>query len=126
MAEALHFDFGTKRIQPPLGVNLVKVESAEQMKNAVLNVFDTADFVVKTAAVSDFRPADVLNHKRKKTGNAETITLSPTEDILAQLGKHKTKQILVGFCPGNRKRGRENPHGKLQRKNLIHCCQPGG
>jgi phosphopantothenoylcysteine decarboxylase / phosphopantothenate---cysteine ligase len=118
---------GPTQILPPLNVTLIRVESAEQMKDAVLGVFDSADYVIKTAAVSDFRPAQVLSAKRKKTGASEALTLEPTEDILALLGCKKSKQILVGFCAetGNLE---TNARGKLERKNLdfIVANQVGG
>ena len=108
---------GPTQILPPLNVTLVRVESAEQMKNAVLNVFDSADYVIKTAAVSDFRPAEILSAKRKKTGKAEMITLEPTEDILTLLGRRKQTQVLVGFC-AETENLEQNARGKLERKNL--------
>lgn len=108
---------GPTQILPPLNVTLIRVETAEQMKNAVLNAFDSADYVIKTAAVSDFRPAEILPAKRKKTGRAESLTLEPTEDILALLGRKKSKQILVGFC-AETENLELNARGKLERKNL--------
>ncbi|HSP06534.1 MAG TPA: bifunctional phosphopantothenoylcysteine decarboxylase/phosphopantothenate--cysteine ligase CoaBC, partial [Acidobacteriota bacterium] len=108
---------GPTQILPPLNVELVRVESAEQMKNAVLEAFESADYVIKTAAVSDFRPAEVHSAKRKKTGKAEIIELEPTEDILALLGRRKQKQILVGFC-AETENLESNARGKLERKNL--------
>jgi phosphopantothenoylcysteine decarboxylase / phosphopantothenate---cysteine ligase len=108
---------GPTQLLPPLNVDLVRVESAEQMKNAVLEVFDSADYVIKTAAVSDYRPAEVLSSKRKKTGKPEMIALEPTEDVLALLGRRKQKQILVGFC-AETENLESNARGKLERKNL--------
>lgn len=108
---------GPTQVLPPLNVTLVRVESAEQMKNAVLAVFDSADYVIKTAAVSDFRPAETLSAKRKKTGKAEVVTLEPTEDILALLGRRKQNQVLVGFC-AETENLESNARVKLARKNL--------
>lgn len=118
---------GPTQILPPLNVKLVRVESAAQMKDAVLEAFDSADFVVKTAAVSDFRPAEILPAKRKKTGKAESLILEPTEDILALLGRKKTTQVLVGFC-AETENLEVNARGKLERKNLdfIVANQVGG
>lgn len=108
---------GPTQILPPLNVSLIRVESAEQMKNAVLNSFDSADYVIKTAAVSDFRPSQSLPRKKKKTGEPETIELQPTEDILALLGKRKLHQMLIGFC-AETENLEENAKSKLERKNL--------
>jgi phosphopantothenoylcysteine decarboxylase/phosphopantothenate--cysteine ligase len=102
-----------------LDVQLVRVESAVQMKDAVLQVYNDADYVIKTAAVSDFRAAEVLASKRKKTGKPETIQLEPTEDILALLGKAKQKQVLVGFC-AETENVEPNARGKMERKNLDY------
>lgn len=118
---------GPTQILPPLNVTLVRVESAAQMKDAVLRVFDSADYVVKTSAVSDFRPAEMLPAKRKKTGKSESLTLEPTEDILALLGRKKTTQVLVGFC-AETENLEVNARAKLARKNLdfIVANQVGG
>ena len=108
---------GPTQLLPPLNVNLVKVQSAEEMKTAVLQEFPAADYMIKAAAVSDFRPARHLSNKKKKTGEKETIVLEPTDDILMSLGQKKRNQILVGFCVESEDletRARE----KLQKKNL--------
>ncbi len=118
---------GPTQILPPPQANTIRVESASEMKTALLDIFETADYVIKTAAVSDFKPAQKAFVKKKKTGKPETITLEPTDDILAELGRRKSKQILVGFCAESENL-EENAKTKLQRKNLdfIVANQVGG
>jgi phosphopantothenoylcysteine decarboxylase/phosphopantothenate--cysteine ligase len=108
---------GPTSILPPLNVTLVRVESAQEMKNAVMKNFDSADYVIKAAAVSDFKASEKLTHKRKKNGKSETLLLEPTEDILLELGKKKDDQILVGFCAETEDL-ETNARAKLEKKKL--------
>lgn len=108
---------GPTQLLPPLNVSVVHVETAEEMKNAVLKHYDDADYVIKTAAVSDFRPQQQLAQKKKKTGQPEVLNLEPTTDILALLGSRKKNQILVGFCAESENL-EKNARLKLEKKNL--------
>src|SRR5262249_30648372 len=80
-----------------------------------------------TAAVSDFRPSESLSFKRKKSGKNETVTLEPTADILAEIGKRKKNHVLIGFCAETEDL-EKNARSKLERKNLdfIVANQVGG
>jgi phosphopantothenoylcysteine decarboxylase/phosphopantothenate--cysteine ligase len=89
---------GPVQLTPPPGVEVVKVESAEEMYNAVLNVFDRSDVVIKTAAVADYRPKTAYDHKVKKKSGDTVLELERTKDILLELGERKQHQILVGFA----------------------------
>jgi phosphopantothenoylcysteine decarboxylase/phosphopantothenate--cysteine ligase len=89
---------GPVHLTPPAGVKVVKVESAEEMYNAVLDIFDDSDVVIKTAAVADYRPKTVFQHKVKKRPGDTVIELERTKDILLELGERKQQQILVGFA----------------------------
>ncbi|WHY88033.1 bifunctional phosphopantothenoylcysteine decarboxylase/phosphopantothenate--cysteine ligase CoaBC [Neobacillus novalis] len=89
---------GPVQLQAPSGVDIVKVESAEEMYKAVLSHFDGADLVIKTAAVADYRPKITHEHKVKKQAEDMTIELERTKDILYELGQRKKKQLLVGFA----------------------------
>lgn len=89
---------GPVQLKPPKGVNLIPVESAEDMYQAVMEHFDKADIVVKTAAVADYRPKIVQDNKMKKQSGEMSIELVRTKDILAELGKRKKHQFLVGFA----------------------------
>ncbi|MEK4250391.1 bifunctional phosphopantothenoylcysteine decarboxylase/phosphopantothenate--cysteine ligase CoaBC [Paenibacillus sp. FSL W7-1287] len=83
----------------PQGVELVQVESAEDMLQAVLARFETSDIVIKSAAVADYRPKVIHNQKLKKTGSDELVLqLERTTDILETIGKRKSHQTVVGFA----------------------------
>ncbi len=80
-------------------VEIVRVESAEQMHDAVLARFGSSDVVVMAAAVADFRPKAVAPHKLKKHDGVPEVVLEPTVDILAALGEAKRgDQVVVGFA----------------------------
>jgi phosphopantothenoylcysteine decarboxylase/phosphopantothenate--cysteine ligase len=81
------------------GIEVVRVETAEQMRDAVLDHADRSDVVVMAAAVADFRPKAVATDKLKKDAGVPEIVLEPTSDILAELGTHKrANQLVVGFA----------------------------
>lgn len=100
----------------PPGVEVVPVETALEMHDAVLARFDDQDVVVMSAAVADYRPAEAHAAKRKKDGDAWTVTLVPNPDILAELGRRKRHQVLVGFAAETGDPV-EAARGKLVRKN---------
>ena len=87
----------TVRRRLPETVDLVLVETAEEMRAAVLDRLP-ADVVVMAAAVADYRPATPAADKIKKSGEARTITLEPTPDILTELGGGSAAGTLVGFA----------------------------
>lgn len=89
---------GPVHISPPTGVEIVKVESADDMYHAVMNNCDTADIIIKTAAVADYTPKVSFEHKMKKQPGDKVIELERTKDILFELGTMKRNQILVGFA----------------------------
>lgn len=89
---------GPVELPAPAGLDVVKVESAEEMYNAVLKYYDSADVVIKTAAVADYRPKITYDHKVKKQAGDSSIELERTKDILLELGKRKRNQVLVGFA----------------------------
>lgn len=118
---------GPTQILPPLGVDLIRVESAREMRDAVLQVFASSDYVIKSAAVSDFTPNETLTEKKKKSLNSETLTLNPTDDILALLANKRENQILVGFC-AETENLEKNAQEKLAGKklDLIIANRVGG
>lgn len=91
---------GPTALKAPPGVETIRVQTAEEMRQTVLERFADADIVIKAAAVADYRPRSVSNHKLKKEGNETVIQLEleRTPDILAELGHRKTHQFLVGFA----------------------------
>ena len=84
----------------PAGIDVVAVESAEQMSVAMLGLLPTADVIIMAAAVADFRPSDVSDHKIKKTSSAPTaIELRTNPDVLTTLTAARTPgQIFIGFA----------------------------
>jgi phosphopantothenoylcysteine decarboxylase/phosphopantothenate--cysteine ligase len=108
---------GPVALEPPEGVTLVEVTSAEDMHRAVLQRFERSEAVVMTAAVSDYRPAKRQAAKMRKTGRPMTLRLVPTPDILEELGRRKRNQVLVGFALETEDE-LENAAAKLRAKNL--------
>ncbi|MGB3160409.1 bifunctional phosphopantothenoylcysteine decarboxylase/phosphopantothenate--cysteine ligase CoaBC [Carnobacterium sp.] len=88
----------TKQLKRPLGVDVVEVDSASEMLEAVMAEYDSADIVVMAAAVSDYRPKKQAAKKIKKSDESLTIELEKTTDILYQLGHTKKNQFLIGFA----------------------------
>ena len=89
---------GPVALTSPSGVEVVKVESAQEMYDAAMAEFDSADVVIKTAAVADYRPKVTYDHKIKKQPGDSVIELERTKDILKELGSRKKKQVLIGFA----------------------------
>jgi phosphopantothenoylcysteine decarboxylase/phosphopantothenate--cysteine ligase len=86
------------RPAPPGVTDIVRVESAAEMADAVLARYRDVDVVVMAAAVADFRPKATAAEKIKKAAGPPEIVLEPTTDILAELGRKKSAQYLVGFA----------------------------
>ncbi|WP_090758071.1 bifunctional phosphopantothenoylcysteine decarboxylase/phosphopantothenate--cysteine ligase CoaBC [Bacillus sp. OK048] len=107
---------GPVHLTPPTGVEVVKIESAEEMYREVMNHYDSADIIIKTAAVADYRPKVSFNHKMKKQPGDKVIELERTKDILFELGSLKKDQILVGFA-AETENVEEYASKKLQTKN---------
>jgi phosphopantothenoylcysteine decarboxylase/phosphopantothenate--cysteine ligase len=99
------------------GVEVVPVESADDMQRAVLDRYDGVDVVVMAAAVADFRPKAIAGEKLKKRDGVPEIVLEPTPDILAALGARKQGQLLVGFA-AETERVREHASAKLAAKRV--------
>lgn len=90
---------GPNRLSLPRGdVEVVSVRTAEEMRQAVLNQMKKCTVVIKAAAVSDYRPVKVSEHKLKKNDAHETLELERTKDILNEVGKNKGNRIVVGFA----------------------------
>ena len=101
----------------PKGVTRVSVESALEMRDAVLAAFPNVDIVIKAAAVADYRPDVVAEQKIKKQSSSMTVNLIKNPDILAELGSSKSGQFLVGFAAETQDLAK-NATEKLRRKNL--------
>ena len=113
---------GPVMLKPPSAAEVTQVESASQMREAVLRLLPEATIVIKAAAVADYTIENPADHKMKRSGRI-TLELEPTGDILAELSRRKTSQVIIGFAaettslslaPGetrrrNPARGRECP-----------------
>lgn len=108
---------GPVQLEVPSGVTCIPVVTAQQMFEVVQEQYADADVIIKAAAVADYRPKTIATQKIKKTDEDFVLPLERNVDILAWLGKHKTKQILVGFAAETNDI-EQNAIGKLQRKNL--------
>jgi phosphopantothenoylcysteine decarboxylase/phosphopantothenate--cysteine ligase len=89
---------GPTALEPPANVRVTQVTTAAEMAEMVLNYMGHADVVIKCAAVSDFRPKTVFDHKIKKDQADLVLELERTEDILKAVGERKQNQIVVGFA----------------------------
>ncbi len=89
---------GPGSVDPPEGVHVVRVNTAEEMRVAVEASFADADVVVMAAAVADFRPKSIADAKLKKESGLPELILEPTPDILGELGERKGERVLVGFA----------------------------
>jgi phosphopantothenoylcysteine decarboxylase/phosphopantothenate--cysteine ligase len=89
---------GPTELEPPQGILYRQVESAGEMRQAVLEHYPETDVVIKAAAVADYRSDQMSLHKIKKDSEYSTLKLVRTPDILQELGEKKTGQILVGFA----------------------------
>ena len=110
---------GPTSLDIPTGVNFIKVNTNEEMLNAVLDNFNDSNIVVKSAAVADFNVKEYSKEKIKKTDSNLVIELERDKDILETLGKQKTNQIIVGFAAES-SNVIENAKAKLKRKNIDY------
>lgn len=110
---------GPTSLEAPEGINVVRIATNEEMRKAVLDRFDSADIVVKAAAVADYKPKNYSTQKIKKAKNDFALELTRDNDILKELGSLKNKQILVGFAAESQNL-KENALGKLEKKNLDY------
>ena len=109
---------GPSALIPPQGATVIKVESTQQMLEAVLKYYDAVDVVIKAAAVADYKPHNVAQQKIKKHDDTSLcIELDKNPDILQLLGQKKQKQFLVGFAAETQNL-LENAKEKICKKNL--------
>lgn len=107
---------GPTSITPPGAAELTRVKTAEEMRTAVLKLLPESTVVIKTAAVTDFRPKAASDQKIKRKGPM-MLELEPTADILAELARHKKSQIVIGFA-AETENALENARKKLSSKSL--------
>ena len=107
---------GPVTLADPVGVRVVRIESALELRDAVVDAARDAGIVVMTAAVADYRAATQSGEKQAKVAGDVTIHLTPNPDILAELGREKGDRVLVGFAMETHA-GVERAAGKAARKN---------
>ncbi|MCP3940823.1 MAG: bifunctional phosphopantothenoylcysteine decarboxylase/phosphopantothenate--cysteine ligase CoaBC [Desulfobacteraceae bacterium] len=111
---------GPVSLDPPVGVECIRVESCDEMAQAAISCLDAADIIIKVAAVADYRPMDIAALKIKKHQDSKELSISMTEniDILKRIGELKTKkQFLVGFAAETNDL-EKHALAKMKRKNL--------
>jgi phosphopantothenoylcysteine decarboxylase / phosphopantothenate---cysteine ligase len=108
---------GPTNLLDPKNVQVVRVETAQQMFENVMRYFDDVDIIIKAAAVADYRPKKVFDQKLKKQPGDYVIEMERTVDILKTLGERKNKQVLVGFA-AETENVEEYAKTKLKSKNL--------
>lgn len=98
------------------GIEVVSVSSAQQMYSEVVRRAKESDYIIKAAAVADYRPKDVKNNKIKKGGSL-VIELAENPDILKSIASDKGNTVVVGFCMETENL-LKNAEKKLRSKNL--------
>jgi len=107
---------GPTVVKPPAAAEVTRVESAREMHDAVIRLLPEASMVIKAAAVSDYSSSSPFPQKIKHGGKL-TLDLEPTKDILAEIARRKTSQIVVGFA-AETENILENARKKLASKSL--------
>lgn len=109
---------GPTNLTPPQNLKkFVRIESAKDMYDAVIENFDENQVIIKSAAVADYKPKDYSDKKIKKSNDDLSIELDRNKDIAYEIGKIKKDKILVGFAAETNDLI-ENAKGKVQKKNL--------
>jgi phosphopantothenoylcysteine decarboxylase/phosphopantothenate--cysteine ligase len=108
---------GPTALTPPAGAEVVRVQTAQQMFEAVQAAFDACDVFIATAAVADYRPERTLPAKRRRESQRWTLHLVANPDILGTVAQRKGKRVVVGFAAETDK-VLHHAQEKLQRKNL--------
>jgi phosphopantothenoylcysteine decarboxylase/phosphopantothenate--cysteine ligase len=116
MGAAVTLITGPTALQAPAGAQVVPIQSAEDMREAVLARLDSSTIVIKAAAVADYRPAVQAKQKIKKNADTLTLEMVKNPDILQEIGARKQGQFVVGFA-AETDRLDEFAMDKLTRKN---------
>ena len=112
---------GPVTLSRPHGLELVPVETAEEMLEALTGHFADCDLLVMSAAVADWRAPEVKTEKEAKMGERQTLELVRTPDILEALAQRKASQVMVGFAMETHQ-GVERAADKARRKGLDFIC----
>jgi phosphopantothenoylcysteine decarboxylase/phosphopantothenate--cysteine ligase len=109
---------GATSVSAPAGVRVLRALSADEMRDAVMREIGAASVFIAAAAVADYKPAARVESKIKKSKAALTLTLEPTPDILAEVGRARTNGLLVFGFAAETDAVIENARSKLVHKNL--------
>ena len=113
---------GPVTLKPPAGVEVIKVSSALEMRDAALMHAQNSDIFIGCAAVADYRAANVAEQKIKKQGNEITLTMVKNPDIIAEVAAlQNSRPYTVGFAAETQD-VEKYAKGKLQKKNLNMIC----
>ena len=110
---------GPTKLNKPIGVQVIDINTNEEMYNQVSSLYDQCDIVIKAAAVADYKPLEYSEQKIKKGTDELEVKFSKDRDILMSLGQKKKDQILVGFAAESQNL-LENARNKLVKKNLDY------
>lgn len=110
---------GPTSLEAPFGVDVVKVNTNEEMLRVILDKYEASHIVIKSAAVADYKPKNYSTEKIKKKEENLLLEFERDNDILNLLGKEKRNQILVGFAAES-SNVLNNAKDKLKRKNLDY------
>ncbi len=102
---------GPVSLKPPKNVGVIPVTTAAEMFQACKKAFRNVDAAIMCAAVCDYRPAQTAKQKMEKKSRTLRVSLEPTEDIAAALGKRKGRQLMIGFALQD-----YDPHRHAERK----------
>jgi phosphopantothenoylcysteine decarboxylase/phosphopantothenate--cysteine ligase len=108
---------GPVSLEPPAGVKLIQVTTADEMYDAVMSNYEPCDGMIMMAAVADYKSETVEANKIKKTDDQMTIRLVKNHDIAAELGKIKGSRVLVGAC-AETENLLQNAEKKIKAKNF--------
>jgi len=107
---------GPVQLSDPPGVTAIRVRTAIEMRQAVMEHLQESTIIVKSAAVADYHLSQVPNRKMKKTAMRLSLELDPTPDILAELGQKKGDRLLIGFA-AETENVAQSARQKLETKN---------
>ncbi len=110
---------GPTKEKAPIDMNIINIDTNEEMYNAVLENYSDADIVIKAAAVADYKVKNYSNQKIKKGDSDLSLSFARDNDILLKLGEIKQNQVLVGFAAESENLI-ENAKRKLINKNLDY------
>lgn len=110
---------GPTNLRPPVGMEVININTNEEMLKAILDKYENSDIIVKSAAVADYKAKEYSNKKIKKAEGDLSLVFERDNDILKTLGERKNNQVLIGFAAESNDL-LENAEGKLKKKNLDY------